>query len=216
MATNKLDSSTTRAPNAKDEGKLNARQRMFLAEMRSDPTMSPAVAAKRSGYKNPGVMGSKMMNNPIIKRAISALIVRQEMRLQRDGDELVERMWETEDFDPIEIFKSNPDGSITLRQFEDMPAKARRQITSIKVRERRRPTEDGDEVETDVEVKWIDKLKNREYLAKHHGIIEQVGSGGAKDGVTINFLADFRAKVENPDSVEVIDDRTIEARATKR
>lgn len=210
-----IDRGSKRSPNVKDERKLTAKQRMFIAEYRADPTISSSEAARRSGYKNPSVAGPRTLEHPVVKRAVSALIIRQEERLQRTGDELIQRMWETEDFDPISIFKDENDGSISLRQLEDMDPRARRQITQLRIREKRRSTEDGDEVETDVEIKWVDKLKNREYLAKNYGLID-VEKGGGKDTITVNFLADFRAKVENPESVEVIDDGIIEARAVSK
>lgn len=207
--TKSLNNSSKRTPNTKDMNRLTDKQRRFIHEFKANPFDGVTGAASRAGYSSPAASASRLIRNPIIKRALSAFLVRQEERLEKTSDELVERMWQTEQFDPYSIFKDDGNGNITLRQLEDMDPKARQQITSIRVKERRRPTDDGEEVNTDIEIKWLDKMENRKLLANHYGITNDKKS---ETTVSLNFIADMRAKIENPDSVEVIDDTVIDGR----
>lgn len=214
MSTGKLDRTSLKTPQDYRMQRLTAKQRAFTAEMMATPTMDPTEAARRAGYKNPKEQACQLLRHPTINQAISASLNQRERRLEKDGDELVRRLWGMLEFDPADIFENvGGDRAITLKQLQDMPKSARQNINSIKVKSRSYIRDDEPVEETEFEIKWPDKLAVGTLLAKHHGIIEPQENTSAT--VSVNIVSDIREKLERDAQVRIVDDSVIEGEVLK-
>ena len=178
---------------------------MFVAELQADPSLSATQAASRAGYKNAAVMGNKLLNNTVIKGAVSAALTKRITTADIKAEEIDRTLFEAVQFDPADIFEDSPTGTLTLKELQKMVERSRRCITGVKVRQRF--TKDG--VETEVDVKWMDKLAAAKLLYQRLQLLEpESKSGGAQ--VNINFLSELRDSLSGRTVSPIVDGEVLD------
>ena len=199
--------------NHRELDSLNTRQRLFAEELIADPALSLVEAARRAGYPKPERMAYKLIANPKIKRAVSAAINRRILRNHATQDSVLEALAGLIQFDPIDIFQSNADGTLTLKQLEDMDPNARKWITKFKVRSKTYTDKDGgDTTDTEVEIGWGDKLAGIKLLAQHLGMMPvSGGKNGGDTNVQVNLISSLRSAMEDGTEGLILDDDVIES-----
>jgi hypothetical protein len=192
--------------------RLRTKQRAFINEVAQRPEAKLEDCAKDAGYKNPSAAVASLLKNEIVQRAISAIQYQHSQHAIKKGDEVIERLWEMADFDPADIFEDDAlTRTITLKQLEEMPLKARRCLTSMRVKSRTTTTRNGDpDTTVEVDIRWPDKLEVAKVLAKALGVIDAEPSSKEGANVTINIAA-IRDKLSNPEGVKIVDDDVIDA-----
>lgn len=203
--TSKIGSNRQKSPPQRHLKGLTSKQRMFVAELQADPSLSATQAASRAGYKNAAVMGNKLLNNTVIKGAVSAALTKRITTADIKAEEIDRTLFEAVQFDPADIFEDSPTGTLTLKELQKMVERSRRCITGVKVRQRF--TKDG--VETEVDVKWMDKLAAAKLLYQRLQLLEpESKSGGAQ--VNINFLSELRDSLSGRTVSPIVDGEVLD------
>ena len=150
------------------EGPLTGREELFVLEYLKD--CNALGAARRAGYSPGGVatVAPNLMARPRVQRAIQAAAAARMQRLKLDADEVLREILAVATFDLLSIV--NDDG--TLVDIVDMPAEARKAISSIEVNE----IMDGSgesrvKIGETKKVKFWDRLKAQEMLARHLSLL---------------------------------------------
>lgn len=145
-------------------------QAAFVREYVVDTNASGA--AKRAGYSEDtaDTIGSSLMKKPSVKAAIDKRLVERSQRLEIRADEVLRALAELAFFDPGDVIDFTGEDSIALKRPCDIPAAARRGITSIKVKRYvEGKGESARQVEV-VELKFVDKLEALSKCMRHLGL----------------------------------------------
>lgn len=164
----KLNTTSKRqSPNRKLEA-MSAKQRLFVAELLREPTLSPTEAARRAGYKAPQQTGQKLMENPVIMKSVSARLNNVEEECSIDRKLIVQYLYNALTQDPLDTFNCEG-GALTLKDLDQIPKHIRQLINKIKVRTKY--DKEGNP-ESYVELEWINKNIALEMCAKHVGLFQ--------------------------------------------
>lgn len=147
-------------------GQLTAQQQLFIAELVASESFSVCDAARKAGYKNPSVSGSKLLGNKVIARAVGKALKERISRTEITADKVLGELAKIAFYDPREMF--NEDGS--LKNVVDLPDGIAHCLSSVKVRTI--PTKEGDPI-VNVEVNLCSKLGALELIAKHLGMLDE-------------------------------------------
>ena len=156
-------------------GKLTDKQEMFCKEYLID--LNATQAAIRAGYskKTANEQGARLLVNVSVQTKISQLKEKRSKRVEVDGD-YTELML------------------LTAKQIKELAPEIRRLITGFKRVTRRIPGTDEEEIQ--IEVKFIDKQKAMEMIAKHIGFYEKDNEQGKADIVIKNEVDYSKLSIE--------------------
>lgn len=185
-----------------DPGKLSPNQRMFCEYLMADPQFNGTAAARRAGYKNPGIAATKLMKSKAVRATIGKALQERITRCRLEADAVLEHLRVALYLDPLDLFEQLPNGRFLVKRLEDVPEEARRCITKLKCRNRK--LKDGEE--TLIEVELMSKDAAMTNALKHLGLVEPAGTQ-----VSVSVGLDLRALLERAESERnVIDGKVIE------
>lgn len=146
--------------------KLTGRQELFVAEYLKD--LRPTLAAKRAGYTDSAASGYQLMQSEQVREAIAAAHEARNARLHIDADQVLREVLNIAMVDLVSI--TNPDG--TLMPLHEMPAEARRAISSLEIEQLfGGPRGARAQIGTITKVKLWSKDKHLELLLRHLGLL---------------------------------------------
>jgi phage terminase small subunit len=159
-------------------GKLTDKQEMFCKEYLID--LNATQAAIRAGYskKTAKEQGCENLTKPNIQIKIAELKESRSKRVEVDSDYVLKELLNWADGDYTELML------LTAKQIKELSPEIRRLITGFKRVTRRIPGTDEQEVQ--IEVKFIDKQKAMEMIARHIGFYEKDNEQGKTDVVIKN------------------------------
>lgn len=157
--------------------KLTTAQQTFCHEMAADPQFNGTAAARKAGYKHPPQAANKLLNTRAVQAYLGKVLHERQERCQLTADEVLEHLGEALFLDPLELFSSNPEGTITVKSLDDVPIAVRRCITKIK--SKKRVTQDG-ATETTLEIELMSKDAAMTNAMKHLGLL-------SPDGTNVNL-----------------------------
>lgn len=143
----------------------NARHERFAHEYLID--LNGKQAAIRAGY-SPGaaeVTASKLVSNPKVAARIDELKAARLKRVDMDADATLKRIGDAVNADVADLY----DDDLRMLHPKQMPKEVRALISSVK------HFPNGT-----VEVKFIDKAKALEMLARHHNLFDAENKGKAE------------------------------------
>lgn len=191
-----------------DVEKLNPMQRMFIEELLADETFNASKAAKKAGYKIPGVQSSKLLRQPRIRAILGKALRERIERCQLTADAVLQHLATALFLDPMDLFERTSSGGFLVKDLESIPVEVRRCITKIKQRVR---IVDG-EPETYVEIDLMSKDSALVNAMKHLMLINPETSQQTNVVVGSDIISTLLSQVESERSV--IDAKFIEMKAT--
>lgn len=167
--------------------KLNPLQRLFIEEMLADPGMSATEAVKRAGYKtkNPSKQATDLLKNPLIQQVLGRRLKERIDRVEVTQDDVLRFLYNALMLDPLDLFNAEEDGTITLKQLNDIPQDIRRLITKLKCKSR--PVGDDGGVEMRFELEWVSKEMVLNLCMRHLGMLQTVETKGDVN-VSVNVI----------------------------
>lgn len=174
---------------------LTPRQERFVQEYMLD--LNAAAAATRAGFGSPADQsGYQLLSNIEVAEAIAAakadLARRNSEVVQKTVDELTHLA-----FSDIGELIEFSDGSFRIRNGDEIPERARRAVSSIKVR---RESNGEDKPPTDVvEFKLWDKVKALTTLLEKFGLI-------GKGGINLSVMAQANAGVSEEQVAKIVEE----------
>lgn len=158
--------------------KLTDKQEMFCKEYLID--LNATQAAIRAGYskKTANEQGSQNLVKLSIQKRIAELKEERSKRIEIDSDGVLKELknWAEGDYTELML--------LTAKQIKELSPEIRRLITGFKRVTRRIPGTDEEEIQ--IEVKFIDKQKAMEMIARHIGFYEKDNEQGKTDVVIKN------------------------------
>lgn len=172
---------------------LNPNQRMFVAELLADVSLSPRQAAINAGYapKNADATADRLLSNPKVNDLLGKAFHDRLKRTEITQDEVLRFLYDALMLDPLDLFDSDEGGTITLKQLQAIPANIRRLITKIDVKTKKTfdPTDEGEEAAQEnihVKLEWVSKELVLQLVMKHLGMTQQDNVTNVNVGVQIN------------------------------
>jgi len=169
-------------------GKLTDKQEMFCKEYLID--LNATQAAIRAGYskKTAKDIACENLAKPNIQKRILELKEKRSKRVEVDSDYVLKELLNWADGDYTELML------LTAKQIKELAPEIRRLITGFKRVTRRIPGTDEEEIQ--IEVKFIDKQKAMEMIAKHIGFYEKDNEQGKADIVIKNEVDYSKLSIE--------------------
>jgi phage terminase small subunit len=182
---------------AKQRTKLTPKQQRFVEEYLLD--LNASQAALRAGYSadTAGASGHECLKKPKVAEAIRVALEDRKNRSQVNADDVISELKTLALSDIGDILDFSGE-TLRVRPACDIPGRARRSISSVKVK---RYTEGHGDAAREVEMiefKLWDKLSALEKLGKHIGMFkEKIELTGADAGpIKIRNLEIIRPKQE--------------------
>lgn len=151
--------------------KLTPREARFVAEYLDPRCLTAAEAARRAGYKDgPGLreQASRLLTRADVRQAVDAELSRRQQQARERAARLIAQLEEQATFDPADFY----DVHGRLKPIHEIPSAARRSLAGIEVFEEFEGRGDSRVKTGDVrKVRFIDRQKAQELLAKHHGLL---------------------------------------------
>lgn len=147
--------------------KLNAKQRVFVAEYLKD--LNAAAAARRAGYseKNADRIGAQLLGKTWVAAAIAEAMTARASRTEIDADHVLKRMVEIDEMDVLDIMNDD----MSLKPVSEWPKVWRQYLSGFDLAEMLEGNGDAREMVGILKkIKWPDKLKNLEMLGRHFGM----------------------------------------------
>lgn len=163
--------------------KCNEKEEAFCREILADPAFNAEAAAARAGYKDGNGFrahsGSRLMERECVQNRIAELIAARNERLDVDADKAVRELLMLAHSDIGDVLDFSGKQPV-MRDAHTIPERARRAISSVKVKRTVEGSgEDKKEVEI-IEFKFWDKVSALDKLLKHLGI-DRNGSAKKKE-----------------------------------
>ena len=159
--------------------KLTDKQEKFCLEYLVD--LNATQAAIRAGYseKTANRIASEMLSKLDIQQKIQELKDKRSNRIEMDADGVLKELknWVEGDYTDLMM--------LTAKQIKELSPEIRRLITGFKRTTRRIPGTDEEEIQ--IEIKFIDKQKAMEMIARHIGFYEKDNEQGKTEPVVINL-----------------------------
>jgi len=147
--------------------KLTDKQRKFVSEYCID--YNATRAAKEAGYKNPTIMGSRLLNGkdyPKISKAVADIqSVNQELN-KISKEQIISELSNIALRDVIDLCDEN--GNFVIDNFNNIPAEIRRCIDGVDIEEKEDPRTGN--VTRKIKINMSKKLVAMEMLMKHMGM----------------------------------------------
>lgn len=168
--------------------KLTDKQEMFCKEYLID--LNATQAAIRVGYsvKTAEAQSSRLLTNVNVQTKIAELKESRSKRVEVDSDYVLKELLNWADGDYTELML------LTAKEIKELSPEIRRLITGFKRVTRRIPGTDEEEIQ--IEVKFIDKQKAMEMIAKHIGFYEKDNEQGKADIVIKNEVDYSKLSIE--------------------
>lgn len=155
------------------EYKLTNKQEIFCREYLIDFNASRAARAAGYSKRTAHRMGAENMQKPAIQQKLKELIAERNERLQIDADEVLQELqrWAFGDFTEVMHMR--------IEDIKKLPLEIRRLITGFKStissQSGGETGESGDArvINETVEIKFVDKQKAIDMIAKHIGFYEK-------------------------------------------
>lgn len=160
-----------------NNGGLNPKQRLFVAEYLKDK--NGKQAAIRAGYspKTAEVQASRLLSVVKVKAAVEESLGKVHKKLDISAERIREELSRIAFSDMADYVKVGTEGEVTIKPFEEMPEGASRTISGIKEVRRIMNSSEGDGkdiiLEARLEYKHHDKLKALELLGKDQGMFKE-------------------------------------------
>ena len=191
-----------------DPASLSDKEAQFVYEYSLD--FNASRAAKKAGYKNPALMGYKILQKPKIANAIGALRKECLDHLKLTKEEILRQLYYCATKDAGEYV--HPKTGELLKPHQ-LPLRARQAIDTIKQRVRTSVGEDGTEYRTvETEYRLVPKAQAIDMAMKHFGQYAEEKQEHTHK-VTIDWDGMFERLQEISDPVEA---QIIEARVLPR
>ena len=160
-------------------GKLTDKQEMFCKEYLID--LNATQSAIRAGYskKTAKDIACENLAKPNIQQRIQELKESRANRIEMDSDGVLKELknWVEGDYTDLMM--------LTAKQIKELSPEIRRLITGFKRTTRRIPGTDEEEIQ--IEIKFIDKQKAMEMIAKHIGFYEKDNEQSKQAPVVVNL-----------------------------
>lgn len=153
---------------------LTPKQEAFVLEMLKDGNAT--AAAERAGYKHPNKQGPRLLVNVGIAAALAAARESRAKRTLVTADRVVRELAVVAFSDVTRIVDPHTGALCPV-----ISRRARRAISSVKVRRTTRGEGDSARTEESVEFKLWSKTAALDMLARHTGVYPEKGDGGADD-----------------------------------
>jgi hypothetical protein len=177
--------------NADRVQEATVQQQRFVAFLLEDPNHKPVEAARKAGYKNPGVSAGDLMKLPAVKTLLRRSMRKREKATGITQQKVLRHLWNIATRDPAAIQK--PDGT-PITNLHELPLEVRLAIDGVKIKEKRYiakgELEEGEEaeiVERELEYKFVAKSPIWDMLAKHVGLFEKDNEQQKGPTVVYNF-----------------------------
>jgi phage terminase small subunit len=186
---------------------LSDKQRL-LADAYLANGCNATKAAKEAGYKNPGIMGPRILQKPAVKKYLQAqgnkLITEKELR----AEDIIRQLTRILTFNVMKAFKSGGGGGfmeVTEEQYDIIAEAIGDCVTEVKtvVKGKEIITKDGDliqEKETKFLLKLMSKERAIEIMAKYFGLL--IDKVDTQQTVNINWNDMFTPRNGQPNPVE--------------
>lgn len=179
--------------------KLNENQTKFVHEYLKD--LNGAAAVRRSGYKskNPHLIAQFLLGKKHIQDALER--TRQELasRLSMDSERVLAELSLVASSDIGDIIDFT-NGVLKLREPHDIPAHARKAISSVKIKRVLEKTPEGIQPTEIIEFKLWPKIEALKTLAQVHGLLKNGKDDDPERTQLIDrvfsFLREFRDLAE--------------------
>lgn len=151
---------------------LTVKQRRFVEEYLKD--LNATQAAIRAGYskRRASELGYQLLRKPEVANLISELQADRAQRAQVDADYVVRRMLEIDQMDLLDIVTD----SLELRPVSEWPRAWRQYLSGFDLAEMFEGRGDDRTIAGVLKkIRWPDKVKNLELLAKHLGMFSPRG-----------------------------------------
>ena len=165
--------------------KLSDRKRKFAREYVVD--LNATQAAIRAGYsaRTANRLATRLLSDDGIRSLLAQHAKRALAKTELAAGEVVERLSWIGDSDPADFFETGGQ----LRSIHELPERARKAISSIEVVRRNLESGDG-EMEYVYKIKWWDKNKALDLLAKYHKLVSDqpdVNVSGQNVQIVVQF-----------------------------
>lgn len=192
--------------------RISDKQWAFLNALRDDPSISRTEAARRAGYANPAVEGSKLVNPnqyPLVAMEYEKVLQERRNAAKLSGDGVLEYIHNTMTFEPLKFFSPGKNGrwEITLEGLKALPREIGMLIEHVEVVDLELP--DGTKVQK-ASVRLVSKTVAMSLAAKHQ-LGEKVSVSGTVVHVNWDELATMQqrrlAQAEEVKTVDPVEQR---------
>lgn len=150
-----------------DISNLTAKQVLFVQHLLADPGFNASNAAKKAGYKNPGVDGTRLMKNETIAAYVGREINARMERTQLNADRVLQQLYYLATRNTLDLF--NDDGSISIEKLKELPESVTAGIDGFKIK-KHYDRETGELIGEDIDLKLAPKLQAIDLAMKHLGL----------------------------------------------
>lgn len=159
-------------------GKLNEKQRLFVAEYLKDKNATRAAKAAGYSKKTAQEQGSQLLSKLIVREAVEAGLQKQLKRAELTGDMVIARL-RSHAFAEL---KDAYDKDGNLLHPHDMPKNVRAALTSIESYFER--DREGEEIGVTKKIRLSDSIRALELLGKHFKLFTDVTASTVTATVT--------------------------------
>jgi phage terminase small subunit len=183
--------------------KLTAAQRMFCEHLAADDMFSTVRAARKAGYKNPKVMGSKLIKNPVVKAYLGKVLQDRIDGCRLTAEQVLEHLKNALFLDPLDLFELDNDGTVSFKQLHKIPLEVRRCISKLDFKTTN--FDDGTS-QTQVRIETMSKDAAMKAAMQHLGILEP---DGGSINVNVNGSIDFDKLCEPLEELDTVEGKIV-------
>lgn len=191
-----------RSTRGTDLDKLNPQQLMFIKHLLADPSYNYTDAARKAGYKQPGLAVNRLLKDGRVSRAIGKEIHKRAETCEIAAADVLLKLKDVINLDPVDFFDSvvNEHGErlFVIKKLDEIPAHIRKCITKIKSRTFHKP--DGNS-ETYFEIEFMSKDSALSLLMDHLGMKGKTRIEVGATGNLENLLGTLLNQVESNNNV---------------
>lgn len=180
---------------------LRPREARFVREYLVDLNAAHAAARAGAPAASARQRGSEMLRRPRVKAAIDEAVAARAERTALRAEDILAEIDSLATSDIGEILDFTGD-EVKLRPGQDIPARARRWIQSMKVKRRVEKTGEGPQTVEVIEFRLWDKPANLRLAAQHRGMLVERHEHMGKDGEAIPITVVEVVKPAEAKSVE--------------
>ena len=153
------------------QGKLNAQQLLFLQEYLI--SLNATEAAKKAGYskKTAYSQGQRLLKHVEIQRRLAESAKKKEIALDMSKMDVLRELSSIATANIKDVCSWDEEGRLSFKPSEDLPPEISRNISEIQVI--RKYDKEGDGYTERQKIKFHDKIKALEMLAKHFGVFQE-------------------------------------------
>lgn len=203
MRTSKLKPSK-RGISSKTLNQLTTQQQIFIKELLASKDFNASEAARKAGYKHPGTVATKLLNNKLVAAAIGKAIYERSAKLDITAERVLQELARIAFVNPQEMFTSQG----TLLEISAMSEDTARAISGFDVEVRTTNYGEEETVTTTIKPRMWNKLEALKLLMAHLGLT--LPGDKLKLEGSVNFIAQAIHKIESS-APKILDTNVIEA-----